>query len=411
MEKFVWDLDKVLDEFEFSEDRAEQFASILAKKNSSITPVPPVAGDNVLHQSTPTYRRPAFEPINLADADFAADLQISAPCYNSTLSSAAKSFPGAPRSEANIYMSHSENINRNNENRLNNDASIDCHNSQLEWHSNVTSNLCSHGRLDVTAVEPNSGGMHDRLESTTNKINVSGVFSSLNEYINAGNIETKLGDANPSCRTVELEEDANSSKRYVGSTIMNNQSSLLCPKTISEQNVEIEKLGKNISIDNLWENNNEVRLTDNKWADTIDVCKVSENSSKNSFADLISSTYSKSLQENVRDIASASSEETPDLLDRTVISNKSNNFVALKNVGEGDSIESENIYSSDVKNEDFTSESSSQPNLSLLPDVASSGRSAFNANMRSDLIASHSAAECSDNEITDAKVLEDSTSQ
>ena len=70
---------------------------------------------HVLHQPTAAYRRPAFEPINLADADFAADLQISAPCYNSAFSSAADSSFGPTTCEGNIYMSHSENINRNNE--------------------------------------------------------------------------------------------------------------------------------------------------------------------------------------------------------------------------------------------------------------------------------------------------------
>ncbi|XP_026806673.1 zinc finger FYVE domain-containing protein 9 [Rhopalosiphum maidis] len=71
MEKFTVDLDKVLDEFEFNEEREQLQASILNGR-SNITPAPqpqaPVITGKMLPASS--YRRPAFEPINLADADF-----------------------------------------------------------------------------------------------------------------------------------------------------------------------------------------------------------------------------------------------------------------------------------------------------------------------------------------------------
>lgn len=70
MEKFAVDLEKVLDEFEFNEEREEQVAHTSVKAQSlshiGICQVPlgctPAA----------SYRRPSFEPINLAEADFAA---------------------------------------------------------------------------------------------------------------------------------------------------------------------------------------------------------------------------------------------------------------------------------------------------------------------------------------------------
>lgn len=70
MEKFAVDLEKVLDEFEFNEEREEQVPHTSVKSQSlshiGICQVPlgctPAA----------SYRRPSFEPINLAEADFAA---------------------------------------------------------------------------------------------------------------------------------------------------------------------------------------------------------------------------------------------------------------------------------------------------------------------------------------------------
>ncbi|BES98613.1 Hypothetical proteinad anchor for receptor activation [Nesidiocoris tenuis] len=65
MDKFTVDLEKVLDEFEYSESRDE---TILPPINSLLT------SSNQRWIATPAscYRRPAFEPIHLADADFSA---------------------------------------------------------------------------------------------------------------------------------------------------------------------------------------------------------------------------------------------------------------------------------------------------------------------------------------------------
>ncbi|XP_063229929.1 zinc finger FYVE domain-containing protein 9 [Bacillus rossius redtenbacheri] len=79
MEKYAVDLDKVLDELEFNEDRAEQLASALSKRTANGT-AHIGYGPATRKSSAPSmhYRRPAFEPINLADADFAAAPQPSA---------------------------------------------------------------------------------------------------------------------------------------------------------------------------------------------------------------------------------------------------------------------------------------------------------------------------------------------
>ncbi|XP_054274611.1 zinc finger FYVE domain-containing protein 9-like [Macrosteles quadrilineatus] len=73
MEKFAVDLEKVLDEFEYNEEREENI-SVASIRNSSH----PALGLGALRQvpvvrpPAASYRRPSFEPINLADADFAA---------------------------------------------------------------------------------------------------------------------------------------------------------------------------------------------------------------------------------------------------------------------------------------------------------------------------------------------------
>ncbi|VVC44392.1 Hypothetical protein CINCED_3A017717 [Cinara cedri] len=75
MEKFAVDLDKVLDEFEFNEER-EQLA--ISNERSNIVAATqlqtPISGKLL---PAANYRRPAFEPINLADADFGIEPDTS----------------------------------------------------------------------------------------------------------------------------------------------------------------------------------------------------------------------------------------------------------------------------------------------------------------------------------------------
>uniref|UniRef100_T1HBW8 FYVE-type domain-containing protein n=1 Tax=Rhodnius prolixus TaxID=13249 RepID=T1HBW8_RHOPR len=66
MDKFAVDLEKVLDDFEYNEGREESVIPSVIKNHSS---------HNSQKRNKPPatiYRRPAFEPINLADADFSA---------------------------------------------------------------------------------------------------------------------------------------------------------------------------------------------------------------------------------------------------------------------------------------------------------------------------------------------------
>lgn len=80
MDKFAVDIEKVLDEFEYNEGREESVTPVVIKNHSlsriSQKPNRPPAA---------SYRRPAFEPINLADADFSAAPIASVPSYNSAI--------------------------------------------------------------------------------------------------------------------------------------------------------------------------------------------------------------------------------------------------------------------------------------------------------------------------------------
>ncbi|PSN56198.1 hypothetical protein C0J52_01424 [Blattella germanica] len=452
MEKFAVDLDKVLDEFEFNEDRAEQMATILAKRNnSSISPL-----GHLLHQSpSACFRRPAFEPINLADADFAADPQITAPCYNNGFSSATSSSPGPPP-EGNVYLTHSENINKN-EIRSRREIGNDSQNSDLNWQQSVSSAFHNNSRIDVSTFDQrnlsqnsnyseqmqNQGNLahpshiwqqdviQERLESS-NKLNVSGVFSSLNEYLNAGNIESKLGDSNivkyrtswnPCSHRVELEENGNyafnNSETLVGNlSNFEHQSPSLAHKNNTEKNeaqkLEFRGLDESIQQD---KQNEDMKFSGNDWATTIDVCKVSENSSLNSYADLIPISYSRSLREenNISEQKVNSdltcSDETPDLIDSSVISNRDCNTnrtgsqpQEITQPNENSGIEHGSMFSSELSHEidlqNYPSKDCSQTNITLLPDIASSGRSMprIDANVTSDLVTSHDVMNCSNNE-------------
>jgi len=67
MDKFAVDLEKVLDEFEYNEGREEPIIQSVIKTHSL-----PHISQKPLRPPAASYRRPPFEPVNLADADFAA---------------------------------------------------------------------------------------------------------------------------------------------------------------------------------------------------------------------------------------------------------------------------------------------------------------------------------------------------
>ncbi|KDR14905.1 hypothetical protein L798_11124 [Zootermopsis nevadensis] len=118
-------------------------AAAVAKRTSAA--VPPVVAGTVLYQpAVSCYRRPAFEAINLADADFTSDSHTSTHRYNNGFSSATNSSLGRPTVDGNRHLSHSDHINRGNEIRVRNDTS-----AATDWPQNFTSVFCNHGRTEV----------------------------------------------------------------------------------------------------------------------------------------------------------------------------------------------------------------------------------------------------------------------
>ncbi|CAH0384758.1 unnamed protein product [Bemisia tabaci] len=88
MEKFAVDLEKVLDDFEIDEEKEELLTLHTVNRAASF----PQPRQNVsVRPPAASYRRPSFEPINLAEADFAASPQSTTvhnyneEYYNSTL--------------------------------------------------------------------------------------------------------------------------------------------------------------------------------------------------------------------------------------------------------------------------------------------------------------------------------------
>jgi hypothetical protein len=399
-----------------------------------------VQGAVVYPPAASCYRRPAFEAINLADADFASDSHTSAPRYNNGFSPATDSFPGQPTDDGNCHISHSDFINRGNEMRIRNDAG-----AYTDWPQNFASVFHDHSRTEVNELEPINSlptqntnycdeihvhrntdhrdfhwqqvAVHNGSDtSTTNKLNVSGVFSSLNEYLNAGKNETKCGDVNiisnqaslnlASHCPLQTEENGNCAVNDTDASAIvgtkgnyENCSSVLYPLINTVTEVQAHVLGGLNMSDDLQVNshNDDLRTRGDRWESTVDVCRRSESNIHSSFADLIPITYSGSVQEeaNFSGLSMigvhAASDETPDLLDTAISSNKSDNF------------SSSELLSSELKdgsnfviinNDTSASQSSSvvtsrsdfqisfskdkQSNLTLLPDIATPGRNVLN---------------------------------
>nr|CAD7592012.1 unnamed protein product [Timema genevievae] len=161
MEKFAVDLDKVLDEFEFNEDRAEQLASLFSKRSTngvvSQIVLGPAAQQTPVPNPASRYRRAAFEPINLADADFSA----------------------APQPSVNYFDNTSEPIDRDNSLPA---RGISSHAVDYNFKSEI----------GLSANLDTSWQQNGEPSSPAQKANISNVFSSLNEYINAGSADKKL---------------------------------------------------------------------------------------------------------------------------------------------------------------------------------------------------------------------------
>nr|CAD7454289.1 unnamed protein product [Timema tahoe] len=130
--------------------------------NSSVIDVG-IACQGPAAQQTPVpnpasrYRRAAFEPINLADADFSA----------------------APQPSVNYFDNASEPINRDNSLPA---RGISSHAVDYNFKSEIS----------LSANLDTSWQQNGEPSSLAQKANISNVFSSLNEYINAGSADKKL---------------------------------------------------------------------------------------------------------------------------------------------------------------------------------------------------------------------------
>ncbi|XP_050521454.1 zinc finger FYVE domain-containing protein 9 isoform X2 [Daktulosphaira vitifoliae] len=85
MEKFAVDLDKVLDEFEFNEEKEQLQATIPTGRTDILSTTQATIPVLSKHLPAANYRRPSFEPINLADANFGVDSPSSMSDKPSTL--------------------------------------------------------------------------------------------------------------------------------------------------------------------------------------------------------------------------------------------------------------------------------------------------------------------------------------
>jgi hypothetical protein len=399
--------------------------------------------------SSPHYRKSAFEAISLADADFAADPQPSTFQYSNMLSSATNYFPGPPVDDANFYVPHSENVHISSDGQGRS-------NSGADWPQDLASAFHNHSRTEMTVSEQRDtlpaqnanysdginvhrtldsadfqwqqDAVHNRSgASATNKLNVSGVFSSLNEYLNAGKIETKVGDvdivSNQTSRNparhlpAEAEENGNHAVNHTDTSLVvdtkgkyEHGSSLLYPSADTEIQTHILS-GRSVS-DDFQENDhsNDLTSTSDQWEDTIYVCKRNENCAQSSFADLIPVSYSRSMQEEANVSGQsvigdhASSDETPDLLDTTINSNKLGSFNNTRfsnpEIKAGSHI---SVLNGDSSTSQFLTAVTSGLDLQnickdkkdvlmVLPDVAASGRNLLETSsifVSSDLVSSH----------------------
>jgi len=417
-------------------------------------------GSLLYQPSSPHYRKQAFEAISLADGDFVADPQSSTLQYNNMLSSATNYSPGLRIDDANFYVPHSENVHISGDGRVRNGSGADWpQNLASVFHNQSTTemnvserrdNLSAqnadysdrirvHRNVDSVDFQWQQDAVHNRSgASATNKLNVSGVFSSLNEYLNAGKIEMKVGDVkivsnqtswNPARHLpAESEENGNCAVNYPDTSLVvdtkgkyEHSSPVLYPSNDTEIQTQILS-GRNVS-DDFQENNrsNDLVSAGNQWEDLIDVCKRNENSAQRSFADLIPISYSRSVQDEANASGQSvigdntSSDETPDLLDTTVNSNKSGSFnnARFSNPQIRDGSHT-NILNSDSSTPQFLTAVTSgldlqnickdkKAALTFLPDVAASGRHLLETSrifVSSDLVSSHGSGVLSNEELS-----------
>lgn len=416
--------------------------------------------ESLLYQpSSPHYCKQAFEAISLADGDFVADPQSSTLQYNNMLSSATNYSPGLAIDDANFYVPHSENVHISGDGHIRNGSGADWpqnlasvfHNQSTTeinvserrenlsaQNANYSDRIHVHRNVDSADFQWQQDAVHNRSgASATNKLNVSGVFSSLNEYLNAGKIETKVGDVKivsnqtswNSARHLpaESEENGNCAVNYGDTSLVvdtkgkcENISPMLYPSNDTEIQTQILS-GRNVR-DDFQENNrsNDLVSASTQWENMIDVCERNENSAQRSFADLIPVSYSRSLQDEANASGQSvigdntSSDETPDLLDTTIISNKSGSFNNARfsnpQIRDGSHV---SICNSDSATPQFLTAVTSgldlqnickdeKAALTFLPDVAASGRHLETSRIfvSSDLVSSHGSGVLSNEELS-----------
>lgn len=172
MEKFTVDLDKVLDEFEFNEDREEQLLMVGKKGFNGITST--TSEKNILqHEATPADTE-QYEPISCA--------KTIAPPINSVQISVLRHNVLAPLIETNSW--------------------------------------------EIKGRKDSSSNTKDYVEkiTSTNKFNVSGVFSSLNEYLNAGNLNVNVTSVEGIQDGVPYEDNKDTQEKEPRTEIIENTS-------------------------------------------------------------------------------------------------------------------------------------------------------------------------------------------
>ncbi|XP_049783559.1 zinc finger FYVE domain-containing protein 9 [Schistocerca cancellata] len=189
MEKFTVDLDKVLDEFEFNEDREEQLLMVGKKGFSGITST--TSEKSILqHEATPPHTE-GFESISCA--------KTVTPPINSVQISVLR--------------------------------------------NNVLSPLIETNSWEIKGRKDSSTNSKDYVEKVTssNKFNVSGVFSSLNEYLNAGNLNVNVTSVEGIKEGIPYEDNKHIREKESRTEINENKSETSYSKS-NQQNLSSELL-------------------------------------------------------------------------------------------------------------------------------------------------------------------------
>ncbi|XP_012257524.2 zinc finger FYVE domain-containing protein 9 isoform X1 [Athalia rosae] len=208
MEKFAVDIDKVLDEFEFNEDRAEQIASLPLLKSDENSLI---ASDDSHSVPQKNYNQPVSESEKVADIITSSTNPDGSPVdISNTI--IAKSYNNSDNQNDNLNIhrkiARSESRESGNnfytqeflaENKLQHKQSVDSYDSDtptLTIHNDIASKPLQKKQNENTIIKLKNS-YDKKLNQPAAKPSVSNVFSSLNEYINASstrldNLDNKI---------------------------------------------------------------------------------------------------------------------------------------------------------------------------------------------------------------------------